>query len=128
MRGRRYSAVPATWSKLKARARSMRSGESTPAERLLWRRLRNRQLAGFKFRRQHPVGPYIVDFLCAERGLAIELDGAVHDGAQVDDAKREAELRATGLRFLRFRNEEVLQDLEAVVERIRSNLLERSKP
>ena len=91
--------------------------EQTNAEGLLWAALRNRQLEGLKFRRQHPLGRYIADFYCAERRLVIELDGAVHDltDQQEYDRIREDIIRAQNLTVLRFRNEAVETDLEGVL-------------
>ncbi|MBD2424671.1 endonuclease domain-containing protein [Phormidium sp. FACHB-1136] len=91
--------------------------EQTSAEGLLWAALRNRQLEGLKFRRQHPLGRYIADFYCAERRLVIELDGAVHDlpDQQEYDRIREDIIRAQNLTVLRFRNEAVETDLEGVL-------------
>ena len=88
----------------------------TPAERALWAALSGRQLDGLRFRRQHPLGPFILDFCCPARKLVIELDGAGHadeDQAQ-RDAARTAQLQSHGYRVLRFRNEQVLADLAAV--------------
>ncbi len=90
----------------------------TPPEAQLWSRLRNRQLGGFKFRRQHPVGNYIVDFYCAETWLTIELDGDSH-AAQVEyDRERTAWLTEQGYREMRFWNREVLQNIDGVLEQI----------
>ncbi|MCX7841129.1 MAG: endonuclease domain-containing protein [Anaerolineae bacterium] len=90
----------------------------TPAEAKLWSRLRNRQLGGFKFRRQHPIGNYIVDFYCAEAKLTIELDGDSH-AVQVEyDQQRTAWLVEQGYREIRFWNREVLQNIEGVLEQI----------
>src|SRR4051812_16265240 len=88
------------------RRRTLRHG-ATDAEALLWHELRNRQLGGFKFRRQHPCGPYIVDFYCAERKLAIELDGGQHyaPAAQAYDARRSRYLRRHGIEVLRFQTD-----------------------
>ena len=88
------------------RARSLRKA-LTPQELGLWQRLRGRKLGGFRFRRQHPVGPYILDFYCAEMRLAVELDGESHgvEGAAEHDARRDAWLIARGLMILRIANE-----------------------
>ena len=104
---------------LVARARRLRR-EQTDAERLLWGQLRDRRLAGFKFRRQAPRAPFIVDFVCAERGLVVELDGSQHGEAKaVDyDARRSAVLARDGLRVVRFWNEDVLTNLRGVVDAI----------
>ncbi len=101
----------------KDRARNLRQ-RSTDAERLLWRHLRDRQLAGLKFRRQHPLGNFIVDFVCVEHQLVIELDGGQHATQQQEDAHREAFLMGLGYRILRFWNNEVLGNTEGVLEAI----------
>lgn len=84
-------------------ARALRQSPTT-AEQLLWRHLRNRQLAGTKFRRQHPLGPYILDFVCLAQGLVVEVDGGQHADlqAQAYDRQRAVWLRQQGLRVLRF--------------------------
>jgi very-short-patch-repair endonuclease len=89
---------------------------ATPAEQRLWRMLRNRQLEGRKFRRQHSIGPYVVDFYCVEERLAIELDGAIHDdpARREADTRRQREIEAQGIRVLRFENREVLEVPEVV--------------
>ena len=89
---------------------------STDAERVLWSTLRNRQLAGLKFRRQPTVGNFIVDFLCVEAGLVVEADGGQH--APERDALRTAYLEAEGLRVIRFWNNEVLGNLSGVLTTI----------
>jgi very-short-patch-repair endonuclease/TusA-related sulfurtransferase len=99
------------------RARALRR-DQTDAERRLWRRLRDRQIEGAKFRRQHPVGPFIADFCCPERGLVIEVDGGQHaERAEADD-RRTAFLVRHGYRVLRFWSNEVLQQMDAVLTRI----------
>jgi very-short-patch-repair endonuclease len=103
-------------------AREMR-GRMTDAEALLWQILRNRRIAGAKFRRQHPVGRYILDFYCDEKKLGIELDGGQHAEAVDYDARRDAWLRTQGIRVLRFWNNQVLTETEAVMEAIYSELL-----
>jgi very-short-patch-repair endonuclease len=97
-------------------ARTLRS-QLTDCERLLWSRLRNRGLAGLKFRRQHPCPPYVLDFYCAELRLVIELDGGQHyDEAGLQrDRGRTAYLQRQGLAVLRFSNLDVLQNLEGVL-------------
>ncbi|WP_313110383.1 endonuclease domain-containing protein [Stutzerimonas nitrititolerans] len=88
----------------------------TDCERLLWRRLRNRQLSGYKFRRQHPFPPYVLDFYCAELRLVVELDGGQHYGdvGLEKDRLRTDYLERQDLRMLRFSNVDVLQNLEGV--------------
>lgn len=92
----------------------------TECERLLWRRLRNRQLSGFKFRRQHPLPPYVLDFYCAELMLVVELDGGQHyDEAGLEkDRLRTDYLQRKGLGVLRFSNLDVLQNLDGVLAEI----------
>jgi len=91
----------------------------TPAEQALWSRLRDRQLAGIKFRRQHPLGPFVADFYCAESRLVVELDGGVHDQMQERDANRTVEFEQRGYRVIRFSNARVLHEIEQVLEEIR---------
>ncbi|MEM8557855.1 MAG: endonuclease domain-containing protein [Bacteroidota bacterium] len=90
----------------------------TSAEAVLWVFLQRRQLRGRKFRRQHGIGPYIVDFYCRAESLVIELDGGVHDTPErtAYDAERQRHLEAEGLRVLRFRNEAVFADVHAVLD------------
>jgi very-short-patch-repair endonuclease len=90
----------------------------TPAEVMLWERLRDRRLAGLKFRRQHPVGPFVLDFCCATHRIVIELDGEIHEEMAEQDEERSRLLAAHGYHVIRFRNEEVLADLEGVLRRI----------
>lgn len=83
----------------------------------MWQLVRNRQIAGAKFRRQHPVKPYVLDFYCAEVRLAVELDGGQHAESSRDRA-RDAYLSARGITVLRFWNNQVLCETEAVLEAI----------
>jgi adenine-specific DNA-methyltransferase len=98
---------------LRAHARQLRQNP-TEAERCLWHHLRLRQLGAYRFRRQQPLGPYIVDFVCFEKHLIVELDGGQHSDRVAQDAKRAAWLTAQGFHVLRFWNHEVLRDIEAV--------------
>ena len=110
--------------RVRVRARALRDG-STDAERLVWRHLRDRQLDGHKFRRQHPVGPYFADFACIDAGLIIELDGGQHfepDAAE-SDARRTQVLGANGFHVLRFDNRQVLVETAAVLSVIHDWLL-----
>ena len=100
----------------KANARDLRS-RLTEAESLLWQQLRGRRFQGFKFRRQHPIGPYIVDFAAMRHRLVVEADGGQHNG-DARDARRDAWLAGQGYRVLRFWNHEVLQNTELVLEEI----------
>ena len=93
---------------------------STEAERRLWRELRSSRVGGYKFRRQHPLGPFILDFFCFEAMLAVELDGGQHcapEGAK-SGRRRDAWLAEQGVRVLRFWNNDVLRETEAVLEAI----------
>jgi very-short-patch-repair endonuclease len=106
---------------LKPRRRGLRA-QVRQAEAILWRQLQRRQLCGPRFRRQHSVGPYVLDFYCPEAKLAVELDGAAHDHdlAFRRDAFRTAYLAAAGVRVIRFKNDDVMRNLEgvlAVIER-----------
>ncbi|HMO74026.1 MAG TPA: endonuclease domain-containing protein [Sphingopyxis sp.] len=89
--------------------------EPTPAERTLWRAISKRQLEGWKFSRQMPIGPYVADFLCREERLVIELDGMSHDIRQEEDRRREGYLKKQGYQTLRFSNADVLSNLEGVL-------------
>ncbi|PTE07444.1 endonuclease domain-containing protein [Mesorhizobium helmanticense] len=97
-------------------ARSLRR-EMTEAEGRLWHELRDRRLDRIKFRRQVPVGKYIADFVCLEAGLIVEIDGSQHAESEPDKI-RQAELEARGFRVLRFWNDDVLKDLNAVCDTI----------
>lgn len=97
----------------------------TPAEARLWRRLHDSRLRGLHFRRQQIIDGFIVDFYCHEVGLVVEVDGDVHDQRREYDEQREEILRQRELTILRFRNEEVLDDINAVVGRILKACLPR---
>ena len=100
-------------------ARELRK-KQTSAEALLWQLLRDRQLLGFKFRRQHQFGDYVTDFYCREARLVIECDGSAHDSNERwhHDQERDAYLTGQGVRVLRFANERILHDPESVLEEI----------
>jgi very-short-patch-repair endonuclease len=97
------------------RARRLRRNP-TATERAVWERLRQRRLEGLKFRRQMPLGPYVLDFVCLRHRLVIEADGPFHD--PVCDAERDAWLKAKGFRVLRFSNREILGSPGLVADRI----------
>ena len=120
-----YKKLPAN---ILTHARSLR-GTQTDAENLLWMLLRDRRLDEFKFRRQHPVGRYIIDFYCHEAKLAVELDGGGHnlDESKKYDRLRSLEIESAGIHVVRFWNNEVLKDCVAVMECIYRVLQERSK-
>jgi len=101
--------------RLRRYARELRRN-MTKAERRLWRRLRGGQL-GVKFRRQQPIGRYIVDFVCLERRLVVEVDGGQHDGSEYD-RERDEWLEREGYRVVRFWDNEVMKEIEGVMEEI----------
>jgi very-short-patch-repair endonuclease len=98
-------------------ARALRQQMSNP-ERRLWYLLRRKQIEGFRFRRQQPIGPYIVDFVCLRERLVIELDGSSHTETQGYDEARTAWLKARGYCVLRFWNNDVMENQEGVIEKI----------
>ena len=100
-------------------ARRLRKSE-TDAERVLWAQLRNRGLNGAKFRRQHPIGRYIADFYCKQAYLVIELEGSSHEPADQReyDAVRIDTLEQSGIRLITFKNDQVMQDIPAVLDMI----------
>jgi very-short-patch-repair endonuclease len=104
--------------------RDLRS-HMTDAENRLWQRLRSRQIAGFKFRRQHPFLNFVLDFVCLEMRLVVEVDGGHHQDSQ-QDRVRDQRLHEAGFRVLRFWNNQVLQETDAVVDAIGTALLEKS--
>ena len=108
-------------------ARSLRTHQ-TDAERLLWSRLRRRQLAGFKFRRQHQIGLYICDFTCVEAGVVVELDGSQHAENLDYDLRRDRFLRSAGFEVLRFWNSDVLGRTEDVLDTIYAVVNQDSDP
>ncbi|WP_019868156.1 endonuclease domain-containing protein [Methylovulum miyakonense] len=114
---------------MKELARALRKNQ-TDAEKLLWYRLRNRQLEDCKFRRQQVIGSNIADFLCLEPKLIIELDGGQHATQQDQDEQRTRFLESLGYRVLRFWNHDVIRDIESVLEAIRLvvNELSEKKP
>ena len=105
-----------------AAARKLRR-TSTDVERKLWHRIRDKQIDNFRFRRQRPIGKYIVDFICLDAKLVIELDGGQHTTDVAYDERRTAFLRSLGYRVLRIWNSEVIENLDGVLERLRSELL-----
>ncbi|WP_309711712.1 endonuclease domain-containing protein [Armatimonas sp.] len=108
---------------LVTRARQLRR-ESTPAEQVLWEALRGSQLQGARFRRQHPVETFILDFYCPRHKLVIEIDGGIHSQPEVRerDEERQHWIEAHGYEFLRFTNEEVLHELSWVLASIRAKI------
>jgi very-short-patch-repair endonuclease len=100
-----------------AAARQLRQN-LTPAEQILWQSLKNRQLNGWKFRCQHPIESFIVDFYCPQHRLVIELDGGIHNQQVEYDLARTERLNQLGYRVIRFRNREVMSTLNQVLKQI----------
>jgi very-short-patch-repair endonuclease len=96
--------------------------DQTDAERVLWFSLRDRRLGGWKFKRQVPLGRFVVDFLCADARLIIELDGGQHATQSIRDAARTRELETMGYLVLRFWNNDVMSNRDGVLETIASTL------
>lgn len=112
----------------KERRRSLRNS-LPPAELILWSKLKSRQICAQKFRRQFSIGPYVVDFYCPALKLAIEIDGDSHfqPGEQEKDRNRQRFIESTGIRFLRFRNVEIRENLRGVLEAIHRTIGESNK-
>ena len=106
---------------MKQKARSLRKNQ-TDAEAKIWRLVRAKQITGLKFRRQHPIQPFIVDFICPEKKLIIELDGGQHADAIEYDEKRTLFLESKGYTVIRLWNNEVLNNIEGVYEVILKHL------
>jgi adenine-specific DNA-methyltransferase len=106
-----------------AAARKLRRS-STDVERKLWHRIRDKQIEDFRFRRQRPIGKYIVDFVCLDAMLIIEVDGSQHAEAIAADVARTQFLESLGYRVVRFWNNEVIDNVEGVLERVREALLQ----
>ena len=109
----------AIYDDIKERALLMRQNP-TPAEAVLWKRLRRKQIRGLHFRRQHPINRFIVDFFCPAARLVIEIDGSVHNdpGQREYDQDRQQFLEQAGFKVLRFTNEQTLRETDAVIEAI----------
>lgn len=107
-----------TSAAIQIRARQLRY-EQTPAEAKLWDFLRDRQLDGYKFRRQHPIGRFIVDFCCPERKLIVEIDGPVHQEQTDRDETRTKALQALGYHVYRWTNEQIEQNLAETLDALR---------
>lgn len=114
-----HTANPEIYEELKTRAKNLRENE-TETEKKLWEELRSKNLGGYKFRRQHIIGSYVVDFVCLTKKVVVELDGKYHLGAnqKVQDAKREEDLTDLGFDILRFKNDEVLEKIDQVKNKI----------
>ena len=99
---------------------------ATPSERMIWKRLQKRQIDGYKFRQQHGMGPYVLDFYCPELRLCIEVDGDIHDLPENKEKDRERTifLNQNRIEVIRFRNEEINENIEDVINRIKEKIEE----
>jgi adenine-specific DNA-methyltransferase len=116
----RWYISPELEAKMIDAARRLRK-EATPTEAILWDSVRRGQL-GVKFRRQVPVGPFVVDFMCPEARLIVEVDGPIHESQRDADQDRQALLETLGLRFVRFTTDEIEHHLPEVMTKIRAAL------
>ena len=114
-----YNAKPGIFKKVESLRLNM-----TEAEKLLWEKLRKKQL-GLRFKAQHPIERFIVDFYCHKAKFVIELDGEIHNSQKEYDLGREAELDKYGILVLRFTNDEVITDINSVIDRIKKSLAQR---
>jgi very-short-patch-repair endonuclease len=117
-------ASPAPDGKTLSSARRLRR-DSTVPERLLWGVLRGGKVFGLKFRRQHPIPPFVVDFCCESERVVVELDGMSHVGTGVKDDERSAYLAGLGFRVIRVTNDDVIADVVGVAERVGEEILRR---
>jgi len=97
----------------------------TRSEKLLWEKVKGKQIHSVRFRRQHPIDIFIADFYCHEARLVIEIDGEIHNDRSEYDDGREAEIEEYSLKVIRFSNDQVINDIESVVTKIRTVVLER---
>ena len=112
---------------MKSLAKKLRQ-QSTDTEQLLWKHLRAHRMAGYKFKRQVVIEPYIVDFACLEARLIVEADGGQHLEQVENDLKRSISLESLGYKVIRFWNHEILNDIHSVLERIHNHLIEAPSP
>lgn len=125
---RTYRAAVRSNDLSRTRARSLRR-DLTPPERLLWSRLKNQQLDGLRFRKQHPMGPYIADFYCHESRLVVEIDGPTHrDDQLIHDDRRDAWMHERGIRVLRVSGKELFRNLRGVLSTIARVANEHKNP
>jgi very-short-patch-repair endonuclease len=114
-----YGATPLTLKKAKLLRKN-----TTKTEALLWEKLKEKQILGLRFRRQHPVNIYIVDFYCHSAKLVIELDGGIHKFQREYDLDRTKDLEMYGLKVVRFFNSEIENDIEKVISKIKKKILQ----
>jgi very-short-patch-repair endonuclease len=119
---KRWHTDAALWDRLKPIAREKRK-QPTEAENLLWQHLHNYKVPGYKFRRQHSIGQFIVDFYCAKARLVIEVDGLIHQYQKEEDSIRQEYLESLGLKVLRFSNDTILNDPNNIIKQIKEFLV-----
>jgi very-short-patch-repair endonuclease len=124
MPAKKWRTDSARWRRIKHAVRTMRA---EPTRALLWDKLRRAELRGIRFRRQHPIGRFVADFYCPRAKLVVEVDGSIHDGREEADEQRDQLMIASGYAVLRFKNEQVLGDADAVVQAITRRLDELLK-
>lgn len=112
---------PALWKRMRSTVQQLRR-EATPAEEKLWQILRDRQLRGYKFRRQHAINRFVADFYCARARLILEIDGPVHAFQMEQDVERQSILEEMGFRVIRFTNDQVLAHPDQVLAQILEHL------
>ena len=127
LRGRGGVPLPRSSTAVRQAARDARK-EPTRSEAILWQALRNRALGGRKFRRQQPVGPFIVDFYCHDESLAIEVDGGIHAGQSTADAQRQRAIESVGVRFIRITADLVENDLPRALAEIEAAFTSSPRP
>ncbi len=117
-----FGAKPDILEKARALRKNM-----TEAEKILWERLKNKQILNLRFRRQHPIDIFIADFYCHTVRLVIELDGNIHKMQKEYDEGRTAEMEQFEIKVIRFKNEEIENNIESVIEKIESTIIQRLK-
>lgn len=123
----RWEISPTLERKMRDVARELRKNP-TPSEEILWQALRKRQLDSRKFRRQMPIGPFVVDFYCSTERLAVEVDGSIHENQREADKTRQELLESLGIRFVRVTADQVNQNLPHVLNTIRHAFRPTSSP
>ncbi len=113
------------WNELRPTVQDLRRN-STPAEKVMWELLRDRRFSDYKFRRNHPIDRFLVDFCCPKAALIIEVDGPVHDSQKEKDQERQEYLTEMGYQVIRFTNDQVIERLDEVVMEITRVLEERA--
>ena len=117
-----FGAKPDIFQKAKVLRNNM-----TEAEKILWEKLKNKQILNLRFRRQHPIDIFIADFYCHTVRLVIELDGKIHKSQKEYDEGRTAEMEQFDIQVMRFKNEEIKNDIENVINKIKSTIIQRLK-